>query len=66
MLILNVVKVLRFDTLLQVLILKVVRVFISVLLQPFARGDKSGLPQSHRGTEAESGAAVAPPSRVFA
>src|SRR6266851_4079433 len=59
------VKVLRFDTLLQVLILKVVRVAISVFLQPFARGDKSGLPQSHGSTEAESGATVTPPSRVF-
>jgi hypothetical protein len=49
--ILNVVKVLCFDTLLQVLILKVVKVAVSALLQLFARGDKSGLPQRHRGTE---------------
>jgi hypothetical protein len=46
--ILKEVKVLCFDTLLQVLILKVVKVAVSVLLQPFASGDKSGLPQSHR------------------
>jgi hypothetical protein len=50
-LILNVVKVLCFDTLLQVLILMVVRVAVLALLKPFASGDKSGLPQRHRGTE---------------
>jgi hypothetical protein len=38
------VKVLCFDTLLQVFILKVVRVAASVSLQPFATGGKSGLP----------------------
>jgi hypothetical protein len=43
-LILNVVKVLCFDTLLQVLILKIVKVDVAVFLQSFARGDKSGLP----------------------
>ncbi len=51
MFILKEVKVLCFDTLLQVLILKVVKVAVSVLLQPFASGDKSGLPQRHRVTE---------------
>jgi hypothetical protein len=49
--ILKVVKVVCFDTLLQVLILKVVKVAVLALLKPFARGDKSGLPQRHRGTE---------------
>jgi hypothetical protein len=46
-LILKEVKVVCFDTLLQVLILKAVAV--SVFLPSFARGDKSGLPQRHRG-----------------
>jgi hypothetical protein len=50
-LILNGVKVVCFDTLLQVLILKVVKVAVLALLKPFARGDKSGLPQRHGGTE---------------
>jgi hypothetical protein len=45
------VKVLCFDTLLQVLILKVVKVAVLAFLQSFARGDRSGLPQRHRGTE---------------
>ena len=49
MFILKVVKVVCFDTLLQVFILKAVAV--SVFLQSFARGDKSGLPQRHRGIE---------------
>jgi hypothetical protein len=51
-LILKEVKVLCFDTLLQVLILKVVKVVVVlVLLRSFARGDKSGLPSGHRGTD---------------
>jgi hypothetical protein len=49
--ILKVVKVVCFDTLLQVLILKVVRVAVLALLKPFASDGKSGLPQRHRGTE---------------
>ena len=51
MFILNVVKVICFDTLSQVLILKVVRVAVLALLKPFARGGKLGLPQRDRGTE---------------
>ena len=43
--ILNVVKVLCFDTLLQVLILKVVKVAISGLLQPFAKWATSETPE---------------------
>jgi hypothetical protein len=49
--ILKAVKVVSFDTLLQVLILKVVKVAVMALLKPFARVGKSGLPQRHKGTE---------------
>ena len=45
MLILNVVKVLCFDTLLQVLILKVVKVAGSVHLQPVVKCDAFEVPQ---------------------
>ncbi len=52
------VKVLCFDTLLQVLILKVVRVAVSVFLQPFAKCAPFG-------SEAWRGSVGVPPPRVF-
>jgi hypothetical protein len=54
----KVVKVICFDTLLQVLILKVVKVAVSVLLQPFAK-------YAPFGSEAWCGNAGVPPPRVF-
>jgi hypothetical protein len=57
-LILKVVKVLCFDTLLQVLILKVVRVAVSVFLQPFAKCALFG-------SAAWRGSVEVPPTRVF-
>jgi hypothetical protein len=57
-LILKEVKVLCFDTLLQVLILKVVRVAVSAFLQPFAKCAPFG-------SEAWRGSVEVPPTRVF-
>ena len=42
-----------FDTLLQVLILKVVRVAVLALLKPFASDGKSGLPPRPSGADTE-------------
>ncbi len=56
--ILKMVKVLCFDTLLQVLILKVVRVAVSVFLQPFAKCAPFG-------SETWRGSVEVPPTRVF-
>ena len=58
MLIPKVVKVICFDTLLQVLILKVVRVAVSVFLQPFAKCAPFG-------SEAWREGVGVPPPRVF-
>jgi hypothetical protein len=54
----KVVKVICFDTLLQVLILKVVRVAVSVFLQPFAK-------YAPFGSEAWRGGVGVPPPRVI-